>query len=244
MEQETYRRMAEIQEKHWWYEARRQIIAAVLGKLKLPASAEILEVGCGPGANLKMLAKFGKVTGVEPDDFSIEHARKVSGCRVEKGFLPDDLRVSGPFDLIGAFDVIEHVGPDLESLKTIHALTRQGGYALFTVPAYMFLWSQHDVVNHHKRRYILPQFRALLKQAGFEVSYISYYNTLLFPLIAGVRMVKKLLKLKEAPDDTIPGVAFVNESLRGIFALERHIIGCGCFSLPFGVSVIALCRKS
>jgi SAM-dependent methyltransferase len=242
MEQETYRRMAEIQENHWWYEARRRIIASLIATLKLPANAEILEVGCGPGANLKMLKGFGNVVGIEPDDFSIEHARKVSGCRVEKGFLPDDLRVSGPFDLIGAFDVIEHVEPDRESLKTLYAMTKKGGHALFTVPAYMFLWSQHDVVNHHKRRYVLPQFRDRLREAGFEVRFISYYNTLLFPLIAGVRMVKKLLRLKESPDDSLPGLPFVNTALREIFAAERHILKAA--ALPFGVSIIALCRKS
>jgi SAM-dependent methyltransferase len=242
MEQETYRRMAEIQEKHWWYEARRRIIATLIRNIKLPADAKILEVGCGPGANLKMLARFGDVTGMEPDDFSIGHAQKVSGCPVVKGFLPDRLGVSGPFDLIGAFDVIEHVEADRESLKMIHDTLRKGGHALFTVPAYMFMWSQHDVVNHHKRRYVLPDFRNILKGAGFEIEYISYYNTLLFPLIAGVRMVKNLLKLKDSPDDVIPP-SFVNRVLQEIFALERHIFGCGCFALPFGVSIIAVCRK-
>ena len=242
MEQETYRRMAEIQENHWWYEARRRIIASLIEPLKLPANAEILEVGCGPGANLKMLKGFGNVVGVEPDDFSIDHARKVSGCRVEKGFLPDDLRVAGPFDLIGAFDVIEHVEPDRESLKTLYNLTKTGGHALFTVPAYMFLWSQHDVVNHHKRRYVLPQFRDLLREAGFEVRFISYYNTLLFLLIAGVRMVKKLLRMKESPDDSLPRWPFVNTALCSIFAFERYILKYT--ALPFGVSIVAVCRKA
>jgi hypothetical protein len=110
------------------------------------------------------------------------------------------------------------------------------------VPAYVFLWSQHDVVNHHKRRYVLPQFRDRLREAGFEVRFISYYNTLLFPLIAGVRMVKKLLRLKESPDDSLPGLPFVNTALREIFAAERHILKAA--ALPFGVSIIALCRKS
>ncbi len=242
MEQETYRRMAEIQENHWWYEARRRIIASLIEPLKLPANAQILEVGCGPGANLKMLKGFGNVVGVEPDDFSIEHARKVSGCRVEKGFLPDDLRVSGTFDLIGAFDVIEHVEPDRESLKALYNLTKKDGHALFTVPAYMFLMTQHDVVNHHKRRYVLPQFRDLLRGAGFEVEFISYYNTLLFPLIVAVRMTKKLLGIKDLPDDGLPRLPFVNTALREIFAFERNILKGT--ALPFGVSIIALCRKS
>lgn len=242
MERETYRRMAEIQEKHWWYEGRRRILSSIIAGLNLPARADILEVGCGPGANLNMLKTFGIVTGVEPDDFSIIHARNISGCQVEKGVLPDGLLVSGPFDLIGAFDVIEHVDQDLESLKALRDLLRTGGNALFTVPAYPFLWSEHDVVNHHKRRYILPQFYDLLKQAGFEITFISYYNTLLFLPIVAVRMLKKLMKIKDVPDETMPRWAFVNTLLGAVFASERHILSRGK-ALPFGVSIIAVCRK-
>lgn len=241
MEPQTYRRMAEIQENHWWYEGRRKILASVIGRLGLPARADILEVGCGPGANLNMLKVFGIVTGVEPDDFSIIHARNVSGCRVEKGILPDGLMVRGPFDMIGAFDVIEHVDEDLESLKAIKDLLRTGGHAVFTVPAYQFLWSQHDVVNHHKRRYILPRFRELLTNAGFEVTFISYYNTLLFPLIAAVRMLKKFLKIEDVPDEAMPRLPFINTVLREIFAFERYMLKSR--PLPFGVSIIAVCRK-
>ena len=106
MDQDVYRRMAEIQDRHWWYEARRQIIASLIKSLKLPQNTKILEAGCGPGANLKMLARFGDVWGFEPDNFAINHCRLYSGLpagQLETGFLPAPVPFDGPFDLIGAF---------------------------------------------------------------------------------------------------------------------------------------------
>lgn len=243
MDHDVYRRMAEIQDRHWWYEARRQIIAALIKSLKLPQGAKILEAGCGPGANLKMLARFGDVWGFEPDNFAINHCRLYSGIspvQLEMGFLPAPIPFDGPFDLIGAFDVIEHVQQDAESLKALFNITKPGGYALFTVPAFQFLWSQHDVVNHHHRRYILPQFEKLLRESGYRITYISYYNTWLFPLVAGVRFIKKSLKITDHPDETMPGAA-ANKLLRFIFASERFVLGK--IGLPFGVSIIAVCQR-
>ena len=243
MDYNVYRRMAEIQDRHWWYEARRQIIASLIAPLKLPANAKILEAGCGPGANLKMLSRFGAVSAFEPDEFAINHCRAYSGlppAQLETGFLPAPIPFDGPFDLVGAFDVIEHVQQDAETLKALFQITKPGGYALFTVPAYPFLWSQHDVVNHHYRRYVLPQFENLLKKAGYNVTYISYYNTALFPLVAAVRFFKKFLNIKDKPDEEMPG-AFTNTALRLIFAAERFVLGR--IRLPFGVSIIAVCQR-
>lgn len=244
MDQDVYRRMAEIQDRHWWYEARRRIIAACIKNLKLPDNARILEAGCGPGANLKMLSRFGDVWAFEPDSFAINHCRAYSGlapAQLETGFLPAPIPFDGPFDLVGAFDVIEHVQQDRESLAALYQITKPGGYALFTVPAFPFLWSQHDVVNHHHRRYVLPSFERLLREAGFEIKLISYYNIFLFPLVAGVRLMKNALRIKDKPDEALPG-PLVNKILQFIFAAERHLLGR--VNLPFGVSIIAVCRRA
>ena len=241
MEPATYQRMAEIQDRHWWYEGRRRILRSLIGNLGLPAGAQILEVGCGPGANLEMLKEFGSVAGMEPDDFARARAGKISGCPVKKGFLPHDIPFTGPFDMIGAFDVIEHVEEDAASIKALHGLTKPGGYALFTVPAYMFLWSLHDERNHHKRRYVLPQFRALLEGGGYRVEFISYYNTFLLPLVAGVRFLKNMLKITDSPDEELPGAA-VNRILLAVFSLEKNLLKF--FPLPAGVSIVAVCRRA
>jgi SAM-dependent methyltransferase len=242
MDQNTYRRMAEIQGRHWWYEGRRSILRAVLGRLDLPRPARILEAGSGTGANLRMLAEFGDVKGFEPDDFARATALATAGVDTPRGFLPDDVPHEGPFDLVCAFDVIEHVDRDAESLAALCRLTAPGGYAVFTVPAFMFLWSRHDEVNHHYRRYRLPRFRALLAGAGYEVRFISYYNFFLFPFVAAVRLTRRALRLTGGEaDDALPRWPFVNAAMRALFSAERHLLART--ALPFGVSLIAVCRR-
>ena len=244
MDHDVYRRMAEIQDRHWWYEGRREILASLITRLNLPKSIRILEAGCGPGANLKMLSRFGEVSAFEPDDFAINYCREHSGIPAERlstGFLPTPIPFQQPFDLVGAFDVIEHVEADLESLKALCELTTPGGYALFTVPAFPFLWSQHDVVNHHKRRYVRDDFAALLEKSGYKINYISYYNITLFPLVAAVRFIKKSLNIKDKPDEALPRFDFINHVLRLIFTAEKFVLGR--IPLPFGVSIIAVCQR-
>ncbi len=241
MERETFRRMTETQGEHWWFAGRRAVLGSVIRRLKLAPDAAILEAGCGPGGNLAMLSRFGNVSAFEPDDMAAADARALSGLAVEKGFLPDDIPFGGPFDLVCAFDVIEHVEADAASLAALFRLTKRGGHAIFTVPAFMFLWSAHDVANQHWRRYTRPAFRRLLEQAGYTVEFISYYNTILFPAVAGVRFLKKALKIKDAPDEAMPGPG-LNRFLRCVFGSERHILRF--MAMPFGTSIIAVCRRN
>lgn len=243
MDADVYRRMAEIQDHHWWYEGRRRILATLISRLNLPTDAQIMEAGCGPGANLKMLSRFGSVSAFEPDEYAINHCRAYSGLpasALQTGFLPAPIPFNGPFDLVGAFDVIEHVQQDQESLRALYEVTKPGGYALFTVPAFPFLWSQHDVANHHYRRYVLPEFEQKLRAAGYEIKLISYYNYFLFPLVAAVRFIKKWLKLTDRPDEAMPH-PILNKALLTIFAAEAQMLGK--MPLPFGVSIIAVCQR-
>jgi SAM-dependent methyltransferase len=241
MDEAVYQRMAEVQATHWWYAGRRRILDSVISGLGLPQNALILEAGCGTGANLEILKKYGQVEGFEPFDFAAAKAAELSGCTVKSGLLPDGIPFNGPYDLIGAFDVIEHVEPDLESLKALLKITKQGGYGIFTVPAFPFLWSRHDEVNHHFRRYRRHQFQTLLEQAGYQVELISYYNFFLFPAVVAVRAMKKLLRIKDTPDEALPKLPSLNTALKTLFSAERILLKAG--SLPFGVSIIAVGRK-
>lgn len=246
MEQAVYRRMADVQDLHWWYEGRRAILSSLIKTLNLPKDIAILEAGCGPGANLRMLSSFGNVYAFDIDDFAVHHARENSGVaadHIQIGSLPSSIPHKGPFNLIGAFDVIEHVEQDLESLIALRKLLKPGGYAVFTVPAFPFLWSAHDVANHHKRRYRENGFRNILFAAGYDVTFISYYNTWLFPAVVLARFLKKILGIKDTPDENLfQGNSLLNRLLRALFASERHLISARC-GLPFGVSIIALCRN-
>lgn len=241
MDRLTYDRMRILQENHWWFRGRRSILTRLIGGLALPQPAKVLEVGCGPGGNLTMLRRFGDVVAMEPDAESRAYAADRMGVRVEAGFLPDDLPFEAEsFDLVCAFDVIEHVDEDAASVQALARLIRPGGYFATTVPGQPWMWSRHDELHHHKRRYGMRAYRALFEGAGLRIVKASYFNALLFPTIAAVRAVKMLTRSKSADDDSMPPEP-LNGLLGGLFAAERHWLARG--ALPFGVSIVLIARR-
>lgn len=200
-----------------------------------------MEAGCGPGANLAMLAEFGDVHAFEPDATSAEHAARTSGLEVRRGSLPWAVPFDGEFDLIGVFDVIEHIEDDLGALTALHSLNRVGGFTVVTVPAFPSLWSSHDEVNHHWRRYTKGSLARVLEAAGYEVTFISHYNFWLFPLAVVARQIERLLRLRRPTNIDTPSSALVNGTLLRIFRSERHLLRR--FPLPVGLSLLAVCRK-
>lgn len=242
MEWDCYLITAKIQKRHWWYEGRRRIISSLVARLGLPADAAILEAGCGTGANLAALSRFGRVSGFDPSDYAVEKAAETAGCRIVKGGLPDAIPFAEAFDLVCAFDVIEHIEDDAGSVEALCRQTKPGGYAIFTVPAFAFLWSRHDDMNHHKRRYRKAQFLRLLQEAGYEVAFLSYYNMWLFPVAAGLRLVRRTLGIERGSDAEVPGTTVFNGLLCAIFSSERFLLRH--VRLPVGLSLIAVCRKA
>jgi SAM-dependent methyltransferase len=241
MDRLTYDRMRILQENHWWFRGRRSILTQLIGALELPKPAKVLEVGCGPGGNLTMLRRFGDVVAMEPDEASRAYAAERMGVRVEAGFLPDDLPFApDSFDLVCAFDVIEHVDDDAASVQALARLIRPGGYFATTVPGQPWMWSRHDELHHHKRRYRMRAYRAMFQDAGLQIVKASHFNTLLFPPIAAVRAAKMLTGSKSADDDSMPP-APLNALLGGLFAAERHWLAHA--PLPFGVSIVLIARR-
>jgi SAM-dependent methyltransferase len=241
MDRQTYDRMRLLQADHWWFRGRRKILSGLIADLGLPKSAQILEVGCGPGGNLSMLSAFGEVVGLEPDADSRAYAAENTGVRVEGGLLPGGLPFeAASFDLVCAFDVIEHVDEDQASMTALAALLKPGGYMAATVPAQPWMWSRHDELHHHKRRYRMGAFRRLFGAAGLSIIKASYFNTLLFPPIAAIRAVKMLTRSTAADDDAMPS-APVNGLLAALFGAELGWLRLA--PLPFGVSIIVIARR-
>lgn len=241
MERQVYEEMRELEGSHWWFTARRAILAAELGRLGLPRDAAILEAGCGTGGNLEMLGRFGAVVAVEPDAEARAYAHERSGVAVHAGRLPGPLpELGGPFDLVAAFDVVEHVDDDAATVSALGRLARPGGHVVITVPAYQWMWSGHDVRHHHKRRYTAPACRALLQRASLRVRRVTYFNTLLFPPIAAVRLAQHLPGVAGGDDERQPA-APVNRLLHDVFAAERGLLRWT--DLPFGVSILAIAER-
>lgn len=241
MEEQVYCRMAEIEDEHWWFVVRRRILKTILEGLPLPENPLILEAGCGTGGNLRMLAQFGEVVALEPDPKARAHAAKKGRCRVYDVRLPDRVPFrKASFDLVVALDVLEHLHDDRECLRVLHQSLKHNGWALFTVPAFQFLWSRHDELHHHWRRYSQSELSQKLRAAGFKPVLTTYFNSLLLPVIAGVRIVKKIFHIQAVDDDTMP-TPILNRLLTTFFAIE-----CGLLtrlSFPLGVSLLFLARK-
>lgn len=242
MNPDIYTRMASIEDEHWWFRARRAIVGSMLEALRLPSGGSVLDAGSGTGGNLPMLRTFGNVVGMELDEGARVLAARKADVPVVAGRLPDDLPFSsGSFDLITLLDVLEHVEDDQGALESLAGLLKPGGRLLITVPAFPFLWGGHDVVHRHYRRYRRPALMARVKQAGLEVTYASYYNSILFPLVAVIRLAEKVLGVRGGQDLAMPS-PWLNQLLYRIFANERRWLGRVAF--PFGVSIVLLARRA
>jgi SAM-dependent methyltransferase len=240
MERAIYDQMRVLQEDHWWFAARREILASEIARLPIPKPAQILEAGCGPGGNLAMLQRFGEVCAIEPDEASRTYAAERNGVEVRGGFLPQTAPDFGKaFDLVACFDVIEHVPDDAGAVARLAEYLKPGGFMVTTVPAYAWMWSDHDAAHHHKRRYGLPTYRRLFEGAGLKVRRASHFNSVLFPPIAAVRLAKNATG-RTGGDEAMPP-APLNAVLKHLFGLERTLLRVG--DLPFGVSILLIAEK-
>ena len=238
MERVVYEQMAELDQRHWWYRARREVIAALIRRVAPPPpGGRILEVGCGTGHNLAMLGEFGKVDALELDEEARTLAEQRLGRAVHNAPLPELSGIDdAAYDLIGAFDVIEHIDDDCAALRSIAGKLKPGGKLVMTVPAHQWMWSAHDVVNHHKRRYSKRALRRLIEGSPLKLDAIGYFNSLLFPVAVAERSASRL-RGKEDADLRLPPKA-LNLALERTFAAERHLIGR--VPLPPGLSLFAV----
>jgi SAM-dependent methyltransferase len=241
MERAVFDRMAELDQVHWWFVARRRILETLIRRVvRLPAKARILEVGCGTGHNLAMLKKFGSVEASELDRSARVVANKRLRGKVKEAKLPDlSMFERNSYDLVALLDVLEHVPDDLASLRAIHRRLKPGGKLLLTVPANPWMWSAHDKAHHHFRRYTKGSLEELFLRSGLEVELLSYFNTLLYPLVAAARLVGKVTRSRSA-DDKLPG-DLVNGVLERVFGFEAGLLGR--VPMPFGVSLVAIVRR-
>ncbi len=243
MDKSYYEIFFDVQRRHWWFSTKKEIVLDLIRRtcFNVFAKQKILDVGCGAGLMLNSLEKIGETYGMDMSDDAINFSKKIYSGVVKKGSLP----VNFPYDdneftIVVALDVIEHIDDDIAALKTIKNSMVVGGQLIVTVPACMILWSKHDVLNEHKRRYSLTELREKLIIAGYSVERISYFNTLLFPAILLVRMINKIFKREDGSDVALPSPV-INFILKNIFSIERWLLRV--VNLPIGVSVLAVAKK-
>jgi SAM-dependent methyltransferase len=217
----------ELEERHWWYRGRRRILGELMRRLALPPGVEILDAGCGSGRNMVDLARLGTVTGLEISDVSFERARERGVGEVVRGSITELPLPDVRFDLAVCLDVIEHIDDDLRALRELHRVVRPGGTLLVTVPAYQWLWSEHDVINHHKRRYTRRTLSAVAAQAV---------------AIAHRRLSRPAHLVDEPVSDLQRTPERLNTLLEWPLRFEASLIGWG-WRIPAGLSLVAIFRK-
>jgi SAM-dependent methyltransferase len=246
MEQHTYAIMYEVEGSHWWFAGRRRILEsfvhAIVADLDLRAHRpRILDVGCGTGANLEMLAQFGETEGVDVSEDALAFCRARGLDQVKLGAAEQLPYADASFDLVTALDVVEHLDDDLGGLREMRRVLRPGGRALLFVPAFMWLWGVQDDVSHHRRRYTLPQLKERVERAGFAVERATYANLTFFaPILAG-RLLMRATGARPASENNI-NVSALNGLLGHIFGAERFWLGRG-LNFPFGVSAVCVARR-
>jgi SAM-dependent methyltransferase len=246
MERHTYAIMYEVEGTHWWFAGRRRILESfveeIVARLNLQGRAEprILDVGCGTGANLEMLAQFGDAEGVDVSEDALAFCRARGLTKVTHGEAERLPYADDSFDLVTALDVVEHLDDDASGLREMRRVLRPGGRALLFVPAFMWLWGVQDDVSHHRRRYTLPQLKGRVREAGFEVERATYANVTFFaPILAG-RLLMRATGARPASENNI-NVSALNGVLGQLFGAERFWLRH--LNFPFGVSAVCVARR-
>ncbi|HEX3035903.1 MAG TPA: class I SAM-dependent methyltransferase [Thermodesulfobacteriota bacterium] len=238
-----------LERNHWWFRVRASIIMDYLRRIDPKnKTLTILNIGVATGASTEMLNQIGQVTSIEYDKGCAEFTSKELGIPVTSASILDLPFKNNSFDLVCAFDVIEHVEDDQKAVDEMKRVCKPGGTISITVPAFKFIWSRHDVVNKHYRRYIMKDIVNLFQTRNDgKITCKTYFNSILFPAISAFRLLSRIL-----PDSLIRNGSgsdftvlenknFINKALFGIFSLERLLLKI--FTLFIGTSILFSWRK-
>lgn len=243
MELQEYRTMFELENHYWWFVARRDLVAQIVREEASKSQhAKIFDVGCGTGANLTTLRNYGESYGIDMQREAILYCRErgindLAISRIEQ--IP---YLSESFDVITALDVLEHIDDDLKGMEELYRICKPGGMLLVTVPAYGFLWSEHDEALHHRRRYAAHELRNKLSLLGFQIERCSYFITFLFFPILLIRIMNGIFKKSTHPQTShISLPEIFNKMLIWLLAFEAWLFKF--INLPFGVSIVCTARK-
>jgi SAM-dependent methyltransferase len=249
MDKQYYKEYYKLEREHWWFMARGEILASLIKRNVNPSKRlKILNIGTATGGGTAMLEKFGDVTSIEYDEDCCQFLNEVLHIPALQGSITELEFEDNSFDLVCAFDVIEHVEDDGKAASEMLRVCKKDGLVFATVPAFMLLWSEHDVINHHHRRYKINQFRNLFKVEDANILFKSYFNFFFFIPIATVRILmwpfqKGKVKAKENAESDFArfNTGFLNKLFYKIFLIEKSLLKIVRF--PVGVSITLMIKK-
>ncbi len=242
MDHAYYRQMYALEDTHWWFVARRNLLLRALAG-RLPEQARLLDVGCGTGGTMDRLQGLGEVWGLDMEPLALSLCRERGHRALALASATAMPFPTDTFDGIVALDVLEHIADHESAAAEIARTLKPGGTLVVTVPAYQSLWSRHDVALHHQRRYRAPEVRALLEGAGLQVELCRYAVCGLLPAAFVLRRFQNAFQ-KGAPPvaDAQPTRPWLNTLLQWSLDLESGLALRGL--LPFGLTVFAVAKKA
>lgn len=250
MDKNYFKEYYNLEREHWWFKARAKILSNLIFKSlndQDKKKLNILNIGAATGKTSELLSEFGIVTSLEYDKECCDFANELLGLNIINGSILELPFRDEEFDLVCALDVIEHVQDDTLGVSEMKRVCKSGGVIVVTVPAFMFLWSNHDLVNHHFRRYTMPQLKELFKKVNLKPILATYFNTILFLPILAFRLISKLIPDRLIRQGAGSDATFHNNNsissriLYQIFKSELALLKL--FKLPFGVSIFISSKK-
>ncbi len=235
--------MVDHEDHHWWHRVRRRIVKDELTRIAARSPARLLDAGCGSGRMLDALRDRWQVSGLEASPALVSIARE-RGHDVRQGVVEELPWADGEFDLVTCLDVLEHTANDRAALLELRRVARPGGHMLITVPAYQALWGNHDVLNHHYRRYNRHTLVAAARGAGLTIERITFFNALVLAPAVAVRLTQRLRREsveRHTPDSELGGRwldPLIELPLRAEASWLRQDR-----TLPAGLSLLAVLRS-
>lgn len=245
MEAEEYATIYALEQRHWWYVGMLRNSLRLLERF-LPdrRPLRLLDAGCGTGGALLALQRFGRVSGFDYSPLALGFCRRRGLAATAQASVTNVPFASGSADVVTSFEVLYHaaVADDTQAIREFARVLRPGGILLLRLPAFEWLRSSHDAMVHTRHRYTSAEVRQKLAAAGLEPLRVTYANTLLFPLVVGVRLLQRLIGRRHAKSSDVQETSpLVNRVLLGLLAVEGALLSVT--DLPFGLTVLAIARK-
>lgn len=240
MDNSFYTKYFEVEKNHWWFKGRRTLVFNLLQKY-LVGGSKVFDFGCGSGFLVRELGKRGYDSyGGDFSETALKQGEKLGISNISKISNNITTHNDDTFDCVLVLDVMEHLKNDREGIEEIERILKPGGFCIITVPAFNFLWGIQDEVYHHYRRYTKNSLKKTLSMTSLKISGLTYFNFILFPFVAIVRLLSKIIKPSRRSDFEINN-QIINKLLSYIFRIDISI--AQKMSVPFGVSLLAITIK-